>query len=298
MYSKILLPLDGSNLAEQVVPYASALARGLGIGVTLLQAIDPDGISVLVDPAHGRYFDAVAAGMRAKALEYLKTVAAKLDGASIACEADVGKAADVVIERGRRDPGMLIAMATRGRSGIQRWAMGSVADKVLHSAANHVLLFRPEDKTGAEPKPLRCVIVPLDGSPLAEKILPHVAELAKKMRLDVILLQAYMLPLSACPAEGYVTDFRRLSESFRKEAEDYLQAKAATLRSLGIEEVATVAAEGPAAEKIIEHARGTPDNLIAMCTHGRTGVSRWLLGSVTERVVRHSGDPVLVVRAA
>ena len=70
------------------------------------------------------------------------------------------------------------------------------------------------------------------------------------------------------------------------------------MKKLGIDNVSYVAKEGFAADEIISLARKSPDNLIAMCTHGRSGVKRWMLGSVTETVVRHSADPVLVIRAA
>ena len=95
-----------------------------------------------------------------------------------------------MIEKATADKNTLIVMATHGRSGIQRWLLGSVADKVLHGATNHVLLVRANDggKTDGEAA-LKTVIVPLDGSPLAEQVLPYVVELAKKMKLKVVLMR-------------------------------------------------------------------------------------------------------------
>jgi nucleotide-binding universal stress UspA family protein len=83
----------------------------------------------------------------------------------------------------------------------------------------------------------------------------------------------------------------------KEEAGAYLEAKVDELRQNGVEKVSSILLLGSGADEIIDLARTTPDNLIAMCTHGRSGVKRWALGSVTEKVVRHSGDPVLVVRA-
>ena len=83
----------------------------------------------------------------------------------------------------------------------------------------------------------------------------------------------------------------------REEAGAYLEEKVNELKQNGIEKVSSILLVGSGADEIIDLARGTPDNLIAMCTRGRSGVERWVLGSVTEKVVRHSGDPVLVVRA-
>ena len=83
----------------------------------------------------------------------------------------------------------------------------------------------------------------------------------------------------------------------RDEALAYLERKAEEMKKLGVDKVSHVAEYGLAADEIISFARKTPDNLIAMCTHGHSGVKRWVLGSVTETVVRHSADPVLVIRA-
>ena len=89
----------------------------------------------------------------------------------------------------------------------------------------------------------------------------------------------------------------RLSCTLKTEALEYLEKKAADLKKHGLEKVSLVVKEGLGPDEIISFARQTPDNLVAMCTHGRSGVKRWMLGSVTETVVRHSGDPVLILRA-
>jgi len=94
-----------------------------------------------------------------------------------------------------------------------------------------------------------------------------------------------------------VPNFDRLSADMKAEAENYLVEKVKQLRWEGLDKVTYLVPPGDAAEEIISLARQSPDNLVAMCTHGRSGVGRWVLGSVTDRVVRHCGDPVLVVRA-
>jgi nucleotide-binding universal stress UspA family protein len=141
--------------------------------------------------------------------------------------------------------------------------------------------------------------VPLDGSELAETVLPTVAELAKQLEAQAILFRAYNIPYTAVvPADGYYPPIDyELIDNFRDEAVSYLEKKAEALKQLGVQTISCIAKEGLAADRIISLARETPDNLIAMCTHGRSGIKRWVLGSVTETVVRHSGDPVLVIRA-
>jgi len=148
---------------------------------------------------------------------------------------------------------------------------------------------------------LKSVIVPLDGSEIAEKALAFAEALAKPMDLEVILLRVYGVPYGAySTGEGFYDagQLEKFVASLRQEASQYLEEKAAALRARGVKKVSWVVKEGLDADQIISFARETPDNLIAMCTHGRSGVKRWVLGSVTETVVRHSGDPVLIVRAA
>lgn len=211
---------------------------------------------------------------------------------------ETGRPAEVIIDRAAAQGGALIAMTTHGRSGITRWLLGSVAEKVLHAAANHMLLVRTtEEIKNPEPAPLKRVVVPLDGSELAETAIPHAAELAGKMDLDMVLLRAYALTTPLYSGENYAPDLAELWEQTRKEAGEYLEEKARHLQKQGLRNISTVLTEGYAAERIIHLARQKPGSLVAMCTHGRTGVGRWVLGSVTDRVVRHSDNPILVIRA-
>jgi nucleotide-binding universal stress UspA family protein len=183
---------------------------------------------------------------------------------------------------------------------MDRWLLGSVAEKVLRGASNPVLMCRPpEDENAAVYPSLRAIIVPLDGSELAETVLPAVVELAKQLDTELILFRAYSIPYSAVvPTEGYYPPIDyELIDNFREEALSYLDKKAEALKQSGVKKVSPLAKEGFAADQIIALAQQTPDSLIAMCTHGRSGLKRWILGSVTETVLRHSGDPVLVIRA-
>ena len=97
---------------------------------------------------------------------------------------------------------------------------------------------------------------------------------------------------------GFAAGHRRYGSKIKEEITDYLQAKVEQLHAEGIEKVSFVAAEERGAEEIIDLAQRTTDNLVAMSTHGRSGMGRWVLGSVTDRVVCYCGDPVLVVRPA
>ena len=298
MYTRILLPLDGSKAAEQVLPYGRFLAKALKIPVELLEVIDLEALRLFANPERGRYVDTLLDERMETNKSYLEAIAQSIQGAQVTCVVEKGKAEDVVIERAATDKDMLIIMATHGRSGMQRWVLGSVADKVLHGSTNHLLLIRANEQGKAVGDgALKTVIVPLDGSPLAETVLPYVVDLAKKMRLEVVLMRAYALPPSVAGEDYgfYSADFL---DQIEAEARDYLAEKVKEVKGKGLENVSSVVNVGYGAEEIITLARKTPDNFIAMSTHGRSGIKRWVLGSVTERVVRHSGDPVLIIRAA
>lgn len=282
MYTRMLIPLDGSKVAEQVLPYARFSAKALAIPVELLEVVDPDTLTLLSRPEQGHYLDTILAERIESRKNYLEAIARSFQGAHVKCLVEKGKAEEVVIEKAAMDKNTLIVMATHGRSGIQRWLLGSIADKILHGTTNHVLLVRASDQGKADGEAaLKTVVVPLDGSPLAEQALPHVVELARKMKLKVVLTRAYALPPSVA-GEDYAFYSADLLDQLESEARDYLAKKVNDLKEKGLENVSSVVHIGYGAEEIITLARNTPDNFIAMCTHGRSGMKRWVLGSVTE----------------
>jgi nucleotide-binding universal stress UspA family protein len=191
-------------------------------------------------------------------------------------------------------------MTTHGRSGLNRWLLGSVTEKVLRATTNPLLLVRasPEGVTQGEAT-LKSIVAPLDGSALAEEVLPTVAKIAQKIGCEIFLFRAYTNPYSAFVSGGgpYAVNVDELLASVRDEARNYLEEKMAELRKEGVEEISYLLQEGVAADEIVAVASHTPDSLTVMCSHGRSGVKRWALGSVTETVVRHSSGPVLVIRA-
>ncbi len=286
MYSKILVPLDGSQLSETILPYARTIADALKAPVELLAAIEPGALS-----AKGQ------SDPQKASLNYLKGVATSFpDSRSVSCTVEIGIPAEVIVDKASSQPDTFITMSTRGRSGIQRWLIGSVADKVLHATTNPLLLVKGETtaKTSGDAT-LRKILVPLDGSPLAEKALPHVVQLATKMMMEVVLVQAPAAPRAASVEQDSDPAFQQIAKEIIKEAQGYLEAKVKELQAKGLK-VSSLLLDGEAAGEIIDLARKTPNNLIAMRTHGWSGIGRWVLGNVTERVVRHSGDPVLIVR--
>jgi nucleotide-binding universal stress UspA family protein len=287
MYQKILVPLDGSAVAEQILPYARLFAVATGAGIELLRAVDPDAKPTFWPPEPDP--------------EYLKQISQKYFGSAqpVQCTEQAGKPAAVILARAQADPVTLIAMTTHGLSGIRTWLLGSIAAKVVQSTPNPVLLIRarPSDRVVAAPS-LKTVFVPLDGSGLAEAVLPHVMFLSRELALETYLVRVYSPPPRAYPLEEFTETeaLARYREELRRECEIYLEGKREELSAGGLERVQATVIQGDPAEEIIGLGRDTPDNLIAMSTHGRSGPGRWMLGSVAERVVQHSQDPVLIIR--
>jgi nucleotide-binding universal stress UspA family protein len=301
MFTKMLIPLDGSPTAEKVLPYARAMGGQLKVPVELLTVVDIGEMATHMTASKARFLDTMVDDAVRSSAEYLKTIAARATGVNIRCTIEKGRPEEVIIEKAATDENALIAMATHGRSGLNRWMLGSVAEKVLRGSKNPLLLVRATEEIKAEDKiELKSVIVPLDGSELAESVLPTVVALAKTMNLEVFLFRAYHIPYSVYSGtEGYnAIDFEELIAGAKDEAVAYLEKKTEELKKQGIARVSHVSKEGFSADEIIAFGSATQDNLIAMCSHGRSGVRRWVLGSVTETVVRHSAEPVLVVRAS
>ena len=301
MSNKMLVPLDGSTTAECALPMVRSLARRLAIPVELLGVVDLREISRSVSASEGLFLDRLLEEQSRRSAEYLGKIAKTLSGVEVKTRGEKGAAAEVIVETAAADKNTLIVMATHGRSGLNRFLLGSVAEKVLRASVNPLLLVKANEPIVTDGEaPLTSIVVPLDGSDLAEGVLPVVEELAKKLGLEVVLIRAYAIPYGAySTGDGFYdpVNLEAFLARLREETFDYLEKKTAHLKRNGVAKVSFVAKEGLSADEIIKFARETPANLVAMSTHGRSGVKRWVLGSVTETVVRHSGDPVLVLRA-
>jgi len=300
MYSKVLVPLDGSKTAEKVLPYARYLAGKFKIPIELLAVIDIAEMATHISAEKVRHLDTmIEDGVRAST-SYLRGIATTFRDANVTCTVEKNRAENAIIGKGETDGAMLIAMATHGRSGLNRFLLGSVAEKVLRGSANPLLLVRAIEAAKAEGEAvIKSVVVPLDGSELAESVIPMMAGVAKALDLEVVLFRAYHIPYNAYAGDDghYAVNYDELIAGVRDEAKEYLEKKVAEVKKLGVAKVSAITKEGFAGDEIIAAGRNTRESLIAMCSHGRSGVKRWMLGSVTETVVRHAGEPVLVVRA-
>lgn len=172
-------------------------------------------------------YDDVLNAERQKTGNYLKKVARFFpDSLTVDWSAEIGDPAEVIVRKAASRSGTLIAMATHGRSGVQRWLLGSVADKVLHMTAKPLLLVRVKEMKTTEEVSLKKVVVPLDGSSLAEKVLPYIVELAKKMSLEVVLIRVWSLPITYFGRADYDTpNLERVTEEIIEVTKGYLEEK-------------------------------------------------------------------------
>ena len=313
MYSKVIVPLDGSDLSEQSLPYAELIAKSLNVPVELVQAYDILPPSLLGGSNRQGVVSALEEGSRARALVSMENQRRRLegDGLSVNLVAQRGPAADVIVAVAGGDPTALVVMSTHGRGGISRWVMGSVTDKVLHTIPNPMLIVRANVLGPAAPESsLRSVVVPLDGSPLSELAIPHAISVAGALSAGITVLRItpsedqYRTQLNLALPEmgtGTMPDFDmaspdELTADDAAEASGYLDD---VRNRMSIDHAHGVATEHQVndniAQTIIERSSAQP-SLVAMTTHGRSGVGRMVLGSVTDRVIRHSNLPVLVIR--
>ncbi len=279
MYSRILVPLDGSPQSQQVLPYVRLLAKALQLPVELICAFSPVP-EEMADPRHGLYIDQLATTFRNQAQEELRPIRTSLQDSGIAVSSTVheGDAATHIVEEADKQPDTLIAMSTHGRSGISRWVMGSVTDKVLHATTSPMLIVRckPEESFAQEVK-LSAMIVPLDGSSHAESILQHVVTLAKGLESKVMLTRVTSSTDSSLDPAAYLS---QVAQGLRRE---------------GISSVEEQLLHGEVSDIIVNLTHQIADSLVAVTTHGHSGVKHWL-GSITDRIVNHAGGPVLVCR--
>jgi nucleotide-binding universal stress UspA family protein len=304
MEARILVPLDGSTAAEAAVPFALSLLPGGGevVLVRVAAATDlfpDDPASADPDP------DALGRAVRANLARQLDAVVNRhgMPGVRWTTVVADGDPAEAIVRAAVERGAAVIAMATHGRGAVGRAVFGSVADRVARSSPLPVLLVRSGGGEPPLPGPLRRLVVPLDGSALAEAALPVAAALAGRLGVPIHLLRVAtwdaslvapavpFAPVVPLPPEVFV----QAHDADRAEAARYLAREADRLRAAGSRASWTVLDGSPFAALAEAAAAG---DLIVLTSHGRGGVLRWALGSVAEKLVREAPAPVLLIPAA
>ena len=303
VFERLLVPLDTGEVAEQVLPYVRLLAKGLGQPVTLVSVVADAGELNPVASAHDAAIAALIDKRREYAQRYLDAIRARLEaeGVAVSTEVRVGSVADSIVAAASALHAGLVVMATHGRVGPERWFLGSVADRVVRTAASPVLLVRPRADGVAPAVSVREILLPLDGSPAAEAALPAATVLAQAFHVPVTLIRTLPMPwfiVGADPYGGVDVLPPEVLGQLEDEAKRYLEQVAAQLRTSGVATKVAFASFRQPAQEITDLAEATSGALVVMTTHGRSGLSRTVLGSVTDRVIRSSAAPVLMAREA
>ena len=300
-FQSILVPLDGSPLAEQVIPLALEIARAARSKVRLVLAHQTP--QPPVDPHSSQLYVSTDLAMRKVEREYLNTLRTRLresSGLQISAVTIDGPAGPTLGKYVQDVGADLVAMTTHGRGGLRGAWLGSVADHLIRSLKIPVIVARAREGMSTLPDPPKIaeILVPLDGSPLAEAALAPASAIAGLFGAELLLVQV-VWPLSAgslLPVplpSGYGTEVLGVE---RKEAQRYLDGLANDLRDRGVGIRATVVVGHNVAEALLELAHPQRIDLVAIATHGRGGIQRLILGSVADKLIRGAGPPVLVVR--
>jgi nucleotide-binding universal stress UspA family protein len=283
----ILLPIDGSAAATAIIPQLELFLSRINPEVTVLEVIDTLATDYAEDAADEKRRDIDRA--REEADKVVEKLVA--DGLRAHARVTPGPAAATILEVAEREQVSLIAMATHGRTGLPRWTLGSVTEKVLRASKVPMLIMRSFEGDGDSPtiqeaqQTFGHILVPIDGSEESLDIVPLVSELAKR-------------------SEARVTVVHFVSQYINKAAMQTAQGHLVNAYAAFTKEGTTIDTElrhGDPAVGILDYATKADEtsdiDLIAMSTHGRSGIARWMLGSVTEKVVRHAKLPMLVMRS-
>jgi nucleotide-binding universal stress UspA family protein len=297
-FRNIIVPLDGSELAETALEPALAIAHQQDAELVLMRAPQTDSMAVpIAEPLGGVGLYWPEESLRAthqECLEYLQRLADQHRGQGVPLRVQVvdGHPDAAILQLAESIRADLIIMSTHGYSGVTRWVMGSVTEKVLRGAQIPVFVIRGQG-------PLRKMLLPLDGSAVSETALEPAFQLARALGATVTLFQA-VTPAGA-PArkfkgtEGAEPDLAEAEEAGPSAgAQNYLRQITARFESTGVP-TRTALGPTPAAEQIVDYADRHGEQLIAMATHGRNGWRRWIYGSVTEKVLHRGCCSMLIV---
>ena len=320
MFKRILVPLDGSALAERALPVAARLARATGGSVVLVRVAN----ALFTHSSYRASAPSISEAVDAELHDmerYLNTLAGSemLAGIETETKALFGSAAPTILSVAYSYHVDLIVMTGQGKTGLKRWVLGSVTQKVVRHSPIPVFVLHAAGPIPAGPhpdgRPLRA-LVPLDGSALAKAALVPaaqlVAELSAPARGALHLMRVVKPPtLVEKQAQGDQEQIERLRENALHRAKTYLDSVTGHLREgplagLNLAVTWSVAVDDDVAQAILRMAENGEDaegagvsgrcDLVAMATHGRSGLQHWVLGSVTERVLSASNLPILIVR--
>jgi nucleotide-binding universal stress UspA family protein len=297
MFEHILIPLDGSSLAECVLPHGLAFSKTFHGHMTVLQVVESKegkGRLKAIDPLDWRY-------RQAEAKAYLEDAVGRLQSAGVESKQALleGDPAERVIEHSQSSGVGLIVLSSHGRSGLSGWNVSSVVQKILFRAHISILLIPAYQPTTTNLADLRYrrILVPLDGSQRAECVIPVVTTLAERHESEVVFVHVVRkpeLPRRAPPSREDQELADTITDHNRREAGHYLQ-ELRTRLSLASAEVRLLTSEN-VAETLQQFAIDDNSDLVALSAHGYSGGTRWAYGSLTSSFIMYGDRPLLIIQ--
>ena len=295
MYRHVMVPLDGSAFAEAALPLALTISRKTGADVHLV---------MVLEPVSSFAFEGWESAATDWGREYFRGVVERLSGQS-AGEVTTALLNGHTVERLQEEAlarrADLVVMATHGRGALSRMWIGSVADGFVRHTDRPVLLVRPEEDAQAPTEFERgfsTLLVPLDGSEMAESALAHAVEFGELFAASYHLTRVVAYPFDI--ASPYLPATAQMNQAVvddaKRGAAEYLEAQANVLRRRGLSVTTSVTVDPQAAHAVLSEAENVGADAIAMATHGRTGLGRAFLGSTADKVLRGTHAPVLLYR--
>lgn len=303
MYRTLLVPLDGSPFGEQALPLAVALAHKANALVEVVHVHSPS-----------EYYSAPSAAAPMLEQEAQREKQAYLDGIAARLTAEhhisargrllTGNAADALYDHVAAGTFDLVIMTTHGRGPLTRFWLGGVANDLMRRLPVPLLLIRPGESDLASAIAMRRMLIPLDGSALAEQVLEPALQLSGLLDMEITLLRVIDPILMTDERLQRTTLFSRslyvesaaLREQQQADARKYLEDMTERLSKDGRNVKSQIAQSFSPAEAILEEAEKENHDLIALATQGQSGLARLFLGSVADKVVRGADVPVLVYR--
>lgn len=292
MLERVLIPLDGSPLAERALVLGGRLLRGAGTEVILVRVVEPPALVP-------RHYTGLDPRKVSEAGTYLREEAGRLGASGLRVRTLVteGLAPEQILEVAARENVTLIALTSHGRTGFERWALGSVAERIVRMSSTPVLVLRSFG-AGSEAAPaFRKLIVPVDGGAGSWSALEPAAAVAGACGSSIVLVHVESrldFPAGTYAARLVDAPATAPTGPVPEEAGRRLDYAGSLLASRGLT-VTTLRVGGDPASRLVDLPKELEADLIVMATHGRTGLPRFVLGSVTEKVLRHSDRSMLIV---
>lgn len=295
---QILVPLDGSALAESVLPAAAALAEGFGARVTLLHIVEERPPGTIHGQPH------LTDGDRAQA--YLEEVARRPSFRDRVVDAHVhlpqaGDVAESVVDHARELGADLVVLSTHGKSGLRGFLFGSIAMRALQRGTTPILLVNPTAAGEAPPFVCRKILVPLDGTAAHEPALPIASTLGRAWRA-FLHLEIVVPTVGTLSGDEVVTGVlmptakRALLDLAQRGAQEYVRKLAETLTAEGVPTTSHVS-RGEPATSLVDAANRVEADLVVMASHAKGALDAFWSGSLTPKVIEKLGRPLLLVRA-